>query len=140
MSEKRKAAHDWLNIPEVVTQVRDVFERYEAALLAHDVELINAFFLDSSVTVRLGIEEHGYGIEDIRAYRRRAHPVAANRILQHTVISAIGNAAASVSTEFVVPGTNMVGRQTQTWALTPVGWRIVAAHVSEVSQATLQRD
>jgi ketosteroid isomerase-like protein len=140
MTEQNKPAHLWLNNPEAVAQVRDVFARYEAALLAHDVEAINDFFLDSAVTVRLGIEEHGYGIDAIRTYRRRAQPVAANRRLQHTTISTIGSAAASVTTEFVVPGANMIGRQTQTWALTTDGWKIVAAHVSEVSQAVLRRD
>ena len=132
--------NDWLNIPQVVAQVREVFERYEAALLAHDVAAINEFFFDNSVTVRLGIEEHGYGFESIRRYRRRASPVASNRVLQHTVISTIGVAAASVTTEFVVPGSERLGRQTQVWALTSAGWKIVAAHVSDVSLAVLHRD
>ena len=139
MSE-HKSTHDWLNIPHVVAEVREVFNRYEAALLAHDVEAINGFFFDNPVTVRLGIEEHGYGIDAIRSYRRRANPVASDRRLQHTVISTVGIAAASVTTEFVVPGSDKIGRQTQVWALTPVGWKIVAAHVSEVSIAALQRD
>jgi ketosteroid isomerase-like protein len=132
--------NDWLNIPAVVAAVRESFERYEAALLAHDIEAINAFFLDNPVTVRLGVEEHGYGIDAIRRYRRRAPPVAANRRLEHTVISTIGVAAGSVTTEFVVPGSDRIGRQTQVWALTSAGWKIVAAHVSEVSHATLKRD
>jgi ketosteroid isomerase-like protein len=140
MSEHNKPPHQWLNLPETVAQVREVFERYEAALLAHNVEAINDFFLDSVVTVRLGIEEHGYGIDAIRTYRRRAQAVAANRRLQHTTISTIGSTAASVTTEFVVPGDNRIGRQTQTWALTTEGWKIVAAHVSEVSQSVLRRD
>jgi hypothetical protein len=139
MSE-RKSTHEWLNIPEVVDQVRKVFDRYEASLLIHDVEAINDFFFDSPTTVRLGVEEHGYGIEAIRRYRRRAEPVAANRRLQHTVISTIGTASASVTTEFVVPDSNKIGRQTQVWVLTPIGWKIVAAHVSEVSIAALRRD
>jgi hypothetical protein len=139
MSE-HKSANEWLNIPYVVAQVREVFDRYEAALLIHDVEAINDFFLDTPITVRLGIEEHGYGIDAIRSYRRRAWPVAANRRLQHTVISTIGNAAASVTTEFVIPGSDKIGRQTQVWALTSVGWKIVAAHVSEIALTALQRD
>jgi hypothetical protein len=133
-------AYDWLNLLDVVAQVREAFERYEAALLAHDINAINDFFLDSPATVRLGIEEHGYGIDAIRAYRRRAQPVAANRRLQRTVISTVGSTAASVTTEFVVPGANKVGRQTQAWALTSAGWKILAAHVSEISQAALRRD
>src|SRR5690349_7725126 len=99
-----------LNLPEVMAQVLVEFERYEAALLAHDIDAINSFFFDSVITVRLGVSEHGYGMEAIRAYRRRADPVPANRRLQNTVITTIGNTAASVCTEFVMPGSPMIGR------------------------------
>jgi hypothetical protein len=129
-----------LNLPEVTKQVRVEFERYEAALLAHDIDAINSFFFDSAITVRLGVAEHGYGMEAIRAYRRRAEAVPANRQLKNTVITTIGNTAASVCTEFLMPGSPMIGRQTQTWALTSTGWKIIAAHVSQVLEATLQRD
>jgi len=135
--DERSAA---LNVPEVIAQVRVQFERYEAALLAHDIDAINSFFLDSAVTVRLGVAEHGYGMEAIRIYRQRAEPVHPQRRLQHTVITTIGSQAASVCTEFVAPNADMIGRQTQTWALTSSGWKIVAAHVSQVSNAELQRD
>jgi hypothetical protein len=129
-----------LNLPEVVAQVRVEFERYEAALLAHDIDAINSFFFDSAITVRLGVAEHGYGMEAIRAYRRRAEAVPANRRLQNTIITTMGNVGASVCTEFVMPGSPMIGRQTQTWMLTSTGWKIVAAHVSQVPEATLQLD
>jgi hypothetical protein len=37
-----------------------------------------------------------------------------------------------VSTLFGYPGQAIEGRQTQTWVRLAEGWRIVAAHVSEV--------
>jgi len=129
-----------LNLPEVIAQVRIEFDRYEAALLAHDIDAINGFFLDSEITVRLGVAEHGYGMEAIRIYRRRAEPVHPRRSLRNTVITAIGTDAASVTTEFVVPDSSAIGRQTQTWALTSEGWKIVAAHVSQVPSEVLRRD
>jgi hypothetical protein len=36
-----------------------------------------------------------------------------------------------VTTLFRYPGTVSIGRQSQTWLRTDVGWRIVNAHVSE---------
>ena len=48
------------------------------------------------------------------------------------MIVAVGDRTAVVSTLFGYPGLQIEGRQTQTWARLPEGWRIVAAHVSEV--------
>ena len=42
------------------------------ALVRHDVEALNGFFLDSADTVRYGLAEQNYGIEAIAAYRRAA--------------------------------------------------------------------
>jgi hypothetical protein len=36
-----------------------------------------------------------------------------------------------VNTLFGYPGSAVLGRQSQTWVRLPLGWRIVAAHVSE---------
>jgi hypothetical protein len=126
-----------VNRPEVVAEVRAAFERYEAALVAHDVPHLDAFFWDSAQAVRYGLAEHGYGIEAIRVQRARAAPVPAGRRLRRTVISTFGQDAASVCTEFTSPGSHRVGRQTQTWIRFGGGWRIVAAHVSAVDPADL---
>jgi hypothetical protein len=40
-----------------------------------------------------------------------------------------------VNLEFKVRGKDLVGRQSQTWVRFPdVGWKVVAAHVSTVSE------
>lgn len=131
--------HEWLNRPDVVEQVTAEFVRYETALCTHDVALLNAFFLDSPMTVRFGVHEHSYGIEAVREYRRHAPPVAAGRTLRNTIITALGTDAASVTTEFTSPSSPLIGRQTQTWVRTSGGWKIVAAHVSHADPDSLQR-
>lgn len=121
-----------LNLEEVVTEVRDAFLKYEAALVANDVQALNDFFFDAAFTLRYGIAEHSYGIAAIRAYRKHAAPVDPRRKLNNTIITTIGRDTASVCTEFSIPGTELVGRQTQTWARCGDGWKIVAAHVSAI--------
>ena len=128
-----------LNRPDIVAQVRAAFERYEAALVAHDVEALNRFFLDSDQVVRFGLAEHTYGIEALRAYRRAAPPLPPGRTLRNTVVTAIGDVAASVSTEFTNADSRMIGRQSQVWVCTESGWKILAAHVSQVASEALRR-
>ena len=128
-----------LNRAEVIAEVRAVFERYEQALRDHDVGSLNAFFLMSETTVRYGVTEHAYGAEAICAYRNSAAPLASGRRLQNTVITSYGTTAASVSTEFTSPDSPLIGRQTQSWVRTGDGWKIIAAHVSQISADVLHR-
>ena len=118
----------------VVREVRAAFEQYEQALIAHDIDAINGFFLNSAESIRYGIAEQNYGIEAIAAYRRASVPVHPERRLLRTVVTSYGANVACVSAEFTDPVTAGVGRQTQTWVRTAEGWKIAVAHVS-VSQA-----
>ena len=119
-----------INRPEVVADVTEVFERYEAALVANRVEELIELFWDSPLTVRYGIEESHRGHRDISAYRRTQAVATPPRALRNTVITTYGDAVASVDTEFLPTGTDLVGRQSQTWLRTPDGWRVASAHVS----------
>ena len=114
----------------VLSEVRSAFEQYERALVRHDVEALNGFFLDSAHSVRYGIGEQHYGFEAIAAGRRSALPVHPQRRLLHTVVTSYGDDIACVSAEFTDPATVGVGRQTQTWVRTSEGWKIAVAHVS----------
>jgi hypothetical protein len=114
----------------VIGEVRSAFEQYEAALLRHDVEALNGFFLLSEHSVRFGLAEQQYGFEAIAAARRTSSPVHAQRRLLLTVVSSLGNDVACVSAEFTDPSMAGVGRQTQTWVRTDAGWKIAVAHVS----------
>lgn len=124
-----------LDAPDVVAEVRRTFERYEAALRAHDLAALDGFFWDDRRTVRYGVAEQGYGSEAIRAQRARLPPVWPARRLARTVVTALGRDVATVSTEFLDQDPGRVGRQTQTWVRLPCGWRIAVAHVSVVGAA-----
>jgi hypothetical protein len=118
----------------VLREVRAAFEQYEQALVRHDVEALNGFFLNSVHAVRYGLAEQDYGIEDIAAHRRRALPVHQGRRLLRVEVTSLGDDVACVSAEFTDPGSAALGRQTQTWVRTRDGWKIAVAHVS-LSQA-----
>ena len=57
------------NLPEVVAEVRALFERYEQALIDKDVEVLDATFWDSPHTIRYAMHENGYGFGEIHAHR-----------------------------------------------------------------------
>ena len=121
-----------INLPEVIAEVRAAFVEYERALVANDIETMNALFWEAPETVRYGIAEIQHGGEVIRQWRETCAPVPASRRLHRTVITTFGRDFATVSTEFTSDATPSIGRQMQTWArLGPAeGFRIVAAHVS----------
>lgn len=125
-----------LNIPTVKAEVEAAFARYEQALITNDVETLQALFFNSPHTIRYGIGENLYGYKEIGAFRQARSPVGLMRTTARTVITTFGHDFATASTLFyreTTPG--KVGRQMQTWARTPDGWRVVAAHVSVIPEA-----
>jgi hypothetical protein len=119
-----------VNRPDVVAEVRRAFLDYEDALVANRVdELVDAFW-DSPLTVRYGIDEIHHGHEAIAAFRRSQARATMPRHLRNTVVTTFGDALATVDTEFVPEGSQVVGRQSQTWLRTEAGWRVTSAHVS----------
>jgi hypothetical protein len=127
------------NIPEVVAEVRALFERYEQALVDKDVDVLDATFWDSPHTIRLAMNEHGYGFEEIHAHRvaRPPGPGIKERRIRLEILT-LGRDLATVNLEFKVRGRDLVGRQSQTWVRFPdVGWKVVSAHVSTMSPTPL---
>jgi hypothetical protein len=123
-----------INLPDVKAEVEAAFARYEAALVSNDVDALQALFWASPHTIRYGIGENLYGHDEIGAFRAARSPVGLARTTSRTVITTYGRDFATASTLFhrqTVPG--KVGRQMQTWARTPDGWRVVAAHVSVIA-------
>jgi hypothetical protein len=57
------------NIPEVVEEVRGLFERYEQALIDKNVDVLDATFWQSPHTIRYAMHENGYGFDEIHAHR-----------------------------------------------------------------------
>ena len=120
-----------INDPAVLAQVQQAFARYEAALIANDLEAMDACFWHDGRTIRYGIAENLHGIDEIRAYRSGRPPVGLQRLLSRTEITTFGADTATASTLFereAQPG--MIGRQQQTWRRLDGVWKIVAAHVS----------
>lgn len=121
--------------PEVKAEVEAAFARYETALVTNDVQTLEELFWDDRRTIRYGAAENLYGMDAIRAFRRARSPVRVERRIGETVITTFGRDFATASTLFWrdnAPG--KVGRQMQSWARLPEGWRVVAAHVSIVGE------
>jgi ketosteroid isomerase-like protein len=118
----------------VLREVRAAFEQYEQALMRHDVEALNGFFLNSACAIRYGLAEQNYGIDAITAYRAASLPVHSERRVLRVELTSLGQDVACVSAEFTDPASTHLGRQTQTWVRTGKGWKIAVAHVS-LSQA-----
>jgi hypothetical protein len=118
-----------INLPEIVAEVTAAFMRYEEALNANDVAVLNELFRDAPYALRYGLAEELYGHAQIAAFRGARIPPA-RRAIANTVITTFGRDFATASTEFRRPGQARLGRQQQSWVRFPEGWRIVAAHVS----------
>ena len=127
------------NRPEIVAEVRELFERYEQALTTKNVDVLDATFWRSPHTIRYALHENGYGFDEIHAHRV-ARPVGAG-IKEKRIrleILTLGADIATVNLEFKVRGKTLIGRQSQTWVRFPdAGWKVIAAHVSTVNEAPL---
>jgi hypothetical protein len=122
-----------VNDPVVVAEVTVEFRRYEAALVGNDVAALDRLFWQDARVIRYGIAENLHGAAEILAFRQARPPAGLARDLERTVITTFGQDFATASTLFrraSSPG--RVGRQMQTWARLPEGWRVVAAHVSVI--------
>jgi len=115
--------------------VRAAFDAYERALVSNDVEALNAMFKDDPRTIRFGGAENLFGYAQIKAFRAARSAVGLARTISNTVITAYGRDVAIASTLFHRgPMVGKIGRQMQTWVRFPEGWRVVAAHVSVISE------
>jgi hypothetical protein len=124
-----------INDPDTLAEMEAAFRRYETALVTNDVETLDALFWPSEHTLRYGAAENLYGYSEIAAFRAARSPAGLARTLSRTVITTFGRDFATANTLFhreTMPG--KVGRQSQSWARMPEGWRIVAAHVSVIQE------
>ena len=120
-----------VNIPDAVAEVTAAFERYEQALSTNDLDTIDALFRDSPLTLRYGPNGTLLGHAAISAFRRARDIKGVERTLKNTIITTFGRDLAVANTESDRPGSDVTGRQSQTWVRMPEGWRIVSAHVSD---------
>ena len=119
-----------INLPDVLAEVSAAFARYEKALVSNDVAVLDELFWNSPHTLRYGVGENLYGYGEIQAFRAGPPAVGLAREVLRTVITTYGTDFATANIEFRREGAARTGRQSQTWARMPEGWRVVAAHVS----------
>ena len=120
------------NIPEVVAEISELFERYEQALIDKNVDVLDATFWDSPHTIRYALHENGYGFAAIHGHRvaRPPGPGIKEKRIRLEILT-LGRDVATTNLEFKVRGRDSIGRQSQTWVRFPdLGWKVVSAHVS----------
>jgi hypothetical protein len=118
------------NIPEIVAEVAAEFDRYERALNANDVEVLDSCFWNDPRVIRYSLMDSAYGFGAIHASRVARPKSDLRRVLTKTVITTFGRDLATANTEFQRIESGRRGRQTQTWVRMPEGWKVVSAHVS----------
>jgi hypothetical protein len=122
-----------INLPDILAEVATAFARYEKALVTNDIAVLDELFRTADETVRFGIAENLFGIEEIRSFRNNRPPINLARDVARTSITTYGKDFATTAITFHRAGDpGKVGRQMQSWVRFPEGWRVVAAHVSLV--------
>jgi hypothetical protein len=130
-------AHEEVNRPEVLAELRELYPRYETALVQNDVETLVAMFWASPEVMRFGVSENLYGHEELEAFRKSRPSSNLARTVKRLEIVSFGRDFASITLEFErdTPKGKVFGRQSQVWVRFPQGWRIVSAHVSLLPSA-----
>jgi hypothetical protein len=121
-----------INLPDVLEELRQLYPRYEQALIENDVETLVAMFWASPHVMRFGVTENLYGHDELEAFRKARPAVNLARSVTRLEIVSFGTDYASITVEFErdSQGAIVKGRQSQIWVRFAEGWRIVAAHVS----------
>jgi hypothetical protein len=122
-----------INDPATVAELRELYPRYEQALVSNDVETLMSMFWASPYVARFGPTESLYGISEIEAFRKGRSPVNFERTIKRLDIVAFGNDFASITLAFEreIEGRVTRGRQSQTWVLTPeisVRFQVIASN------------
>jgi hypothetical protein len=121
-----------INDPATLAELRQCHENYETALLENDVSVLDGFFWDSPHSIRYGVRESLYGIDEVRAFRKARPNIDLAREITRLEILALSTTTGIVNLQFErsINGELRQGRQTQFWNRFPEGWKIVSAHVS----------
>jgi hypothetical protein len=125
-----------INEPDILAEVQAAFAQYEAALMSNDLDGLDQLFWASERTVRFGPGQNLYGITAIAAFRAARAGGSPQRTLSNTVITTFDRDFATANTEFQRAGDARSGRQSQSWARTDEGWRVVSAHISFLAEGS----
>jgi hypothetical protein len=121
-----------VNLPEIIAELRELYPRYEQALVANDIDTLVAMFWASPEVMRFGATENLYGQEELEAFRQSRTAANLERRVKRLEIVSFGRDFASITLEFERDTAKDLirGRQSQVWVRLAEGWRIVSAHVS----------
>ncbi|MCW2362731.1 MULTISPECIES: oxalurate catabolism protein HpxZ [Sphingobium] len=119
-----------INKPAILAEVTALVDRYEHALGENDIAMLDSMFWQSDRSVRYGVGECLYGIEEILVFRKARAGGSPPRTIRRMEITTFGDDFATANVEFQRIGGEVIGRQSQSWARLSEGWRIVSAHVS----------
>ena len=124
-----------IDLPEVVAEVKAAYDRYNDAVNSGNIAILNSTFRNDLRTIHYGGGDISYGYKEIEGFRAAARPSDPPRTLSKTVITTYGRDFAVASTlTYRANQPGRVGRQMQTWVRFPEGWRVVAAHVSNIDE------
>lgn len=121
-----------INDPTVIEELREIYPRYEAALVSNDADTLIHMFWAGQQVMRFGVTENLYGPSDLANFRKSRPAANLSRAITRLDIVSFGHDFATITLEFERQGASgpVLGRQSQVWARLPEGWRIVQAHVS----------
>ncbi len=120
-----------VNEPEILAMVNRAVDDYERALTGNDLTALDQLFWNSPHTLRYGAGEHLYGYAAIAEFRRfRADSGQLARHILERSVTTFGQTFAVANIVFQRPGSERLGRQTQSWICVGGQWQIAAAHVS----------
>jgi hypothetical protein len=118
------------------TALRAAFDRYELALMAGDVATQQDSFSDDPSVVRVDGDGPIIGPEALAQFRARRPTPGPRRLRDLHVVHSPGDTVVTVSVnERLGPDGEVLGlgTQTQVWARTAAGWRVIAACVSPMT-------
>ena len=124
------------NLPGPLSELTEACDIYETALTENDLDRLDALFWDSPLTLRYGVGENLYGIDEIRDFRKGRTGGSPQRDVLRREIVTYGENLGVCNLEFRRRGGDRIGRQSQTWMKTEDGWRVVSAHVSLMQEGS----
>jgi hypothetical protein len=121
---------------ELNDELKTAFDRYEEALMAGDVAGQTDSFWPGPSVVRVDADGPVIGPEALAEFRARRPTPGPRRLRDLHVVHSPGDTVVTVSVnERLGPNGEVTGlsTQTQVWARTEAGWRVIAAVVSPMT-------
>jgi hypothetical protein len=110
-----------INLPDVVAEVKAVFDQYERALTSNDVATLDKMFHDDTRTVRYCSAENLYDFAEIQAFRAARSSAGLARTLSKTRSPPMAATSRWHRRYFIVPRQRLVDRRRPECAFHKVG-------------------